>query len=113
LKIRSYDNRKSIVTTIIILVIAALILDTFSLKVYDLYNKDPTSSLRIFVFIIISFIYCIGQYVILKFVKAGSKEIRALEVLHFNLLHNIITIIQYISPKPFEFRRSGASADKT
>jgi hypothetical protein len=71
-------------------------LDTFSLKVYDLYSKDPTSGLRISVFIIISLIYCIGQYIILKFVKAGSKEIRALEVLHFNSLHNIITVIQYI-----------------
>jgi hypothetical protein len=45
------------------LIIAALIVDTFSLKVYDLYSKDPTSNLRIFAYIIISLIYCIGQYV--------------------------------------------------
>ena len=90
-------NRNSRVTKIIIaVVIAALIVDTLSLKVYDLYSKDPTSASRIFVFVIISLIYCIGQYIILKFIKIGSKEIKALEVLHFNSLHNVITIVQYI-----------------
>jgi hypothetical protein len=77
-------------------VIAALVVDTLSLKFYDLYGKDPTSSLRFFVFIVISLVYCIGQYIVLKFVKTGSKEIRALEGQHFNLLHNVITIVQYI-----------------
>jgi len=97
LNIRGFDGINARVTKIIIIVvIAALILDTLSLKVYDLYSKDPTSILRSFVFIIISLIYCIGQYVILKFVNAGSKEIKTLEALHFNSLHNVITIIQYI-----------------
>jgi uncharacterized membrane protein len=95
LKILGYDDKKAIVTTII-LVIAALIVDTISLKVYDLFIKDPTSSLTTFVFIIIAAIYCMGQYIILKFVKVGSKEIRALKVLHFNILYNSVKIIQYI-----------------
>ena len=74
----------------------ALIVDTFFLKVYDLYSKDPTSSLRIFVFIIISLIYCIGQYVLLKFVKFESKEIRVLKTrMQISVLHNIVTIVQY------------------
>ena len=95
MKVQGVHSSTSITTITVIIVIAALIVDTFSLKVYDFYSKDPTSTLRISVFIIITVVYCIGQYVILKFVKAG-KEIKALEVLHFHTLHNIIIIMQYI-----------------
>ena len=94
LKILGYDDKKLIATTII-LVVAALIVDTILLKVYDLLVKDPTSSMTTFLFIIIASIYCMGQYIILKFVRVGSKEIRALKVLHFNILYNSIKIIQY------------------
>ena len=89
-------NNKIIVTTIIV-VIAALMVDTFFLKVYDLFSKDPTSSLRTIVFIGVSLIYCVGRYIVLKFVKLESKEIRILKTQQqIRVLHNIVTIVQYI-----------------
>ncbi len=89
-------TNKMIVTTIIV-VIAALMVDTFFLKVYDLFSKDPTSSLRTFVFLGISLIYCVGQYIVLKFVKLESKEIRILKTQRqITVLHNIVVIVQYI-----------------
>jgi signal transduction histidine kinase len=80
-----------------VIVIVALLVDTFFLKVYDLYSKDPTSTLRLFVFIIISLIYCIGQYVLLRFIKLESKELRLSRTLHrIRRMHNIMTIVQYV-----------------
>ncbi|MBV9668718.1 MAG: hypothetical protein JO327_11390 [Nitrososphaeraceae archaeon] len=84
-------------TITIIVVIAALMVDTFFLKVYDLFGKDPTSVLRSFVFLGISLIYCVGQYIVLKFVKLESREIRILKTQRqIAVLHNIVKIVQYI-----------------
>lgn len=94
MKISSYDNKKIIL--IVIIAIVALLVDSFFLKIYDLYSKDPTSILRIFVFLIVSFIYCIAQYLLLKFIKLESKEIKVLKTLRqLKAIHNIVTVVQY------------------
>jgi nitrogen-specific signal transduction histidine kinase len=97
LEISGYDNKKIGATTIVVVLIVALLVDTFFLKIYDLYSKDPTSALRISVFIIISSIYCVGQYIILKSIKPESKEHSLSRRLHrIGAFHNIVTLVQYV-----------------
>jgi signal transduction histidine kinase len=96
LEISGYDNKK-IGTAIVVVIIIALLVDTFFLKIYDLYSKDQTSALRISVFLIISLIYCVGQYILLKSIKPEGKEkglSRGLQ--RIGIFHNIVTLVQYV-----------------
>jgi hypothetical protein len=97
-RILSISRNNKIIFFTFSVVIVALIVDTSITKISDLVGSlqnDP--SWRLSVFIIIATAYAIAQYIILKFIKTNSNEIRSKEKgLHLNVIHKIVTTVQYL-----------------
>jgi hypothetical protein len=89
----SYSNKFTFVAVCVI--ISALIIDTSIIKVYYFNVIDSSNRSPVIVFIIISSISIIGQYLVLEYVKKKSREIRINTKLHLEVLHKAVTIVQY------------------
>src|SRR5919198_118901 len=88
-----YDNKTILV--VVIFLIAVLLTDISLIKVYDLIKKSNEWDIPVFV--LISSVYSIGQYLILQFVKYNSiKQDRIRLDLHLNILQKVITLAQYV-----------------
>jgi hypothetical protein len=86
-----HDSNKVIFFTVLVLVLS-FIIDISLLKTYDLV---PKGSSGILYFSIIAFIYCIGQYLSLKFVRFGTTELMRKNRSLF-LIERATVIVQYI-----------------
>jgi hypothetical protein len=75
-------------------VLATLIVETLINQNADYLVAQNTSTLGIALFILIAAIGVFGQYFILEYVKVKSREIRR-KVRRIDIMHNIVTIIQY------------------
>ena len=93
-RISSISRNNKIIFFTFSVVIVALIVDTSIIKISDLVGS-PQNGLPAFV--IIATAYAIAQYIILKFIKTKSNEIRSKEKgLHLNVIHKIVTTVQYL-----------------
>ncbi|MFZ0697686.1 MAG: hypothetical protein WAM88_11170, partial [Nitrososphaeraceae archaeon] len=89
--VTGYRSRKFLV--IISIVISALIIDISLSNISDMISVSTNWGFA--AFIAIAIVYAAGQYLILDFVKQKSKNIRFRSP-HFNRLHTIMTIVQYV-----------------
>ncbi len=87
------SNRQA--TLVIIITIAFLIPDTVISTVSDFLVPQTTSVWGISFFIVISIIFAISQYLLLRFVWLKTKDIRSKSFL-FNGLQKIVIASQYI-----------------
>jgi hypothetical protein len=79
---------------IIFLIIVALIIDTSIIKLAR-FSTDQSSNSSITIFTILVVIYAVGQYLILEFVKRKINEIKASGRLHLDVIHKVVSTIQY------------------
>lgn len=89
----SISNRQA--TLVIIILVAFLIPDTVISTVSDFLVPQTTSVWGISFFIVISIIFAISQYLLLRFVWLKTKDIRSKSFL-FNGLQKIVIASQYI-----------------
>jgi hypothetical protein len=85
-----------IIPAVIIVMIAALFVDSSLIRISELIRSPSTSVWKILVFIIIGVTYAIGQFLILGFVKPKSEEIKRTGTLYLKYIDKIVTIVQYI-----------------
>jgi hypothetical protein len=92
-----YNSRGSNKPILIVIsfVIAALIVDTSLIKIYDLISKDSSFVFRIVTFTTISITCVTGQYLILEFVKQKSRGIGTSQGFRLNAVHKTVRIAQY------------------
>ena len=90
---QTLNNRKYLVAMSIIF--GTLIVDVLLIKLSNLLIREQESTWRIPIFTIVAIIYMVGQYIILEYVKQKSEEIRRRKQLPINVLHKIVTIVQY------------------
>jgi hypothetical protein len=90
--------------TVVVIVIAALITDV-SLNTIYVYipTNQSTPASRLEIFWTIGIIYIIAQFLLLEFVKKKSIGIRGNAQLHLNLIHRIVTVVQYTLAAVFIF----------
>src|SRR5919197_1558300 len=88
---RSSDKR---ILVIMLVAIAALIVDTVINNVADFITSSIVSNFGIVIFVLISLMYGVSQYFILEFVKLKLKEVR-MKSRYLNLMHRVITTVQY------------------
>ena len=79
---------------IISFIIVALIIDTSIIKLAR-FSTDQSSNSSITIFTILVIIYAVGQYLILGFVKGKINKIITGEHLHLDVIHKVVSIIQY------------------
>ena len=90
----TYKNK--IIFAIASILIAAFVIDTSLIKTSMLTTSQSGSTTRINFFIIILSITIVGQFLILRFVRQETNEIRRKKELHINTIHNVVTIFQSI-----------------
>jgi hypothetical protein len=89
----TYGNKFTFV--VICVITSALIIDTSIIKVYYFNAVQSSDNSSVIIFIVISFISLIGQYLVLEYVKKNSREIRNNKKLHLGVLHKAVALIQY------------------
>jgi hypothetical protein len=79
---------------LLLIIVGAEIVDVSINKIY-LFMSSTQFPLEwnTLAFISLAIVYVVGQYVILKYVRKSSKDIRSIE--NFSIIHNIVTVIQY------------------
>jgi hypothetical protein len=89
-----YSNRG--IFFVVFIIVAAIITDTSLIKTYDLIGKRESLGWRTVAFSVIVAISIVGQYLVLGFVKQKriSNILKPKEI-HLNILHRIITLVQY------------------
>jgi hypothetical protein len=90
----TYTNKKFLTVTSILIV--SLLVDTSLTRIYCISTCSGIPVERLPVFIAITVVYAISQYLILGFIKQKSREIRAKQGLPFKAIHNIVTIGQTV-----------------
>jgi signal transduction histidine kinase len=88
---RSSDKR---ILVIMLVAIAALIVDTVINNVADFITSSIVSNFGIVIFVLISLMYGVSQYFILEFVKLKLEEVR-MKSRYLNLMHRVVTAVQY------------------
>lgn len=91
--LREDSNKKIFV--IFCVVVAFLIPDIMINYVSDFIVPILISSWSILFFVIITAVYTVGQYYILKYVNQNSREVRAKDR-YLNIIHWIVTVAQYL-----------------
>lgn len=81
---------------VILIIIAAFIVDTSLIKISLFSISHSLSNWRIAIFVVIAIIYAVGQYMILKFIKNKNKEFKTGDQTHLNAIHKIVEILQYV-----------------
>jgi hypothetical protein len=87
------DNRK--IGIVVCIVLITIVIDTMINQNADYLAAQNSSTLGVFLFIMMALICIIGQYFILEYAKAKTREIRTRRP-HIGKLHTIVTIIQYL-----------------
>jgi hypothetical protein len=79
-----------------LVVMIALTIDIGISVVADIVAKQAVSLLGITLFVVISGIYCVGQFFILEMVKAKNRENRILSSNPNRFFDRVVTIVQYV-----------------
>jgi hypothetical protein len=79
-----------------IIVIVSLMLDMSLTNISSLIGANLDLRLEIGLFIIISAVYAIGQFAVLRFIKHKSNQFKAPRDLHLNAMSKIVIIVQYV-----------------
>jgi hypothetical protein len=90
-----YENRKVFAATIILL-ISILVLDSSLFRISDLIRIYVTPEWTTTLFVLMSVVFLVGQYNLIRFARTESRQIRERGYLHLNLLNKSVTIIQYL-----------------
>jgi hypothetical protein len=86
------------------IVIIALMIDILLIKFYSFSTTSQSnSSFRVTVFLALGCICAITQYLILRFVKNTSKQIRGMKRLYLDPIHKTVTIVQSVLISIFVF----------
>jgi hypothetical protein len=93
LRVSNYDERRFFI--IFLTVIVTLVVDVSISEVSDVFSRQLASNLGIVLFIIISGIYGVGQFLILNMIKAKNKE-SELGSVYTNRLEKMVTVVQYV-----------------
>jgi hypothetical protein len=93
LSVSSFEGKKLLF--IMSIVVVMLTVDSEIGIIADFIPDQLASNVGIFLFIGVWTIFAVTQYYILSYVKKSSKENRA-RVRHLNLIHNIVTIVQFL-----------------
>jgi hypothetical protein len=90
-----YSNKAIFIVASIL--VAALIIDISLSRIYSYsFTNQSSPHIRIAIFLVLGVVYVTGQYLLLEFTKKKSKEIRDKRQLHLDLIHKLVTIIQYV-----------------
>src|SRR5919112_1088705 len=93
--IRRISNKITFI--ILSIIIVALIIDISLIKISRFITVSQSFlGLEIPILIVIVIVYAIGQYIVLMFVKSKIMETRTIEQLHLNLIHKLVSIVQYV-----------------
>ena len=76
------------------LLISALVVDAVIVSVSDFLQDQIVSPAGTVLFILTGFIFIIGQYVILQYIKRKTSDVRS-KFHYFDTLHKIVTVVQY------------------
>src|SRR5690348_6092411 len=93
LRVSNYDERRFFI--IFLTVIVTLVVDVSISEVSDVFSRQLASNLGIVLFVIISGIYGVGQFLILNMIKAKNKE-SELGSVYTNRLEKMVTVVQYV-----------------
>ena len=93
LSVSSFEGKKLLF--IMSIVVVTLTVDSQIGIIADFIPEQLASNVGIFLFIGVWTIFAVTQYDILSYVKKSNKENRA-RVRHLNLIHNIVTIVQFL-----------------
>ena len=94
LSARIYHHK--IIPVVVLVLIAALFVDTLLIRISELSRSPSTSLWKILVFIIIGVTYTTAQFLILGFVRQKSEEIRKTGTLYLNHIDKIVMIVQCV-----------------
>jgi hypothetical protein len=93
-RIASVTESNKVALIILAIVLVTLMVDVSLARVYDLINKEPTSSSRIVVFVVLTSI-CIGaQLFLLQYAANKSTQIRNVARLRTRTIHHAVRISQ-------------------
>ena len=84
-----------IILAVIIVMIAAIFVDTSLIRISELIRSPSTSVWKIIAFIIIGIACAIGQFLVLGFARRKSEQIRRTRTLYLNYIDKIVTVLQY------------------
>ena len=90
-----YENKKVFAATIILL-ISVLVLDSSLFRISDLIRIYVTPEWTTTLFVLMTVVFLVGQYNLIRFARTESRQIRERGYLHLNLLYKSVTIIQYL-----------------
>ena len=93
-KFNSYTNKITFI--LVCLLVILLIVDTSVIKIYYFSFSQSPVSWRVDLFIIISIMCLVSLFLILQIMKQRSKHLRIRKSLHFDILHQVVTISQYL-----------------
>ena len=91
--ISRYDRRKLFITFLIVMI--ALAVDVFISSIADIVSNQTVTFWGLSLFIAISAVYIVGQYIILGMVKAKNKEAKVRSH-YIKRLDMTVTIVQYV-----------------
>ena len=92
--INTIINNDIKISVLVCITVLSIVADTLINQNADYLVAQNTSAIGIVLFIIIASVCIIGQYLILEYVKAKTREIRS-KVLYIRVLHMIVTLSQY------------------
>ena len=91
LTIKVYNRKMMFLLFLVVMI--ALTIDIGISNVADIVAKQAVSLLGIALFVVISGIYCVGQFLILEMVKAKNRENRILSSNSNSYFDRVVTIV--------------------
>jgi hypothetical protein len=89
----SSNNERRTVFVVLAISMVVLVVDTSIVKIYRLITTPIFLEWDIAAFIVISIVYAVAQYVLLKKVRSKTETTKQF---HLNIVHKIVSLIQYI-----------------
>ena len=87
------NNERRTVFVVLAISMVVLVVDTSIVKIYRLITTPIFLEWDIATFIVITIVYAIAQFVLLKKVR---NKIETTKQFHLNIVHKIVSLIQYI-----------------
>jgi hypothetical protein len=78
------------------IIFASLMVELSLTKIYSISINELISNTAVIFFVGIGVVYVIGQYLLLKFVRAVTEKRRMMDKLHLNLVQRSVTLVQYV-----------------
>jgi hypothetical protein len=85
-----------VVLAITIVAIVTMMFDVSLARVYDLVHKEPTSLLRVAIFVFITAVLIVSMFLIIKYIGEKTANIRGISKLHIGTAHRAIWAAQTI-----------------